>query len=601
MNRWLLPLSLALLAACAVRPYSALAGHADYKTPVRLHQLAKLDAEVKYVGHRHWQKPVSVHLWHGSPYIVVSRDAQLSTVAASAHGLLVQRSRHRWELRAPLFVVQGATLAMQAPSVQELRLDALPDTYATIVAFNSNVRITGSPAKHLWVHSWDPRTRRFDNDLDNGRGSVSVRGVGKLVVSYGTFSYLGFTFGRASGVSVNGFNIHTKGSGAVDHSTFAHNVFGAYTWEAKNMRWTDNRFIHNIVYGFDPHDRSNYFVVKDNYAAENGRHGIIFSRFCFHNLIEHNVSVRNGWHGIVIDDGRNAKIGPSARNVVINNVVRDNKLVGISIDGSNHNLIRGNKISGSVIGIRIFGRSYGQAISNTVVGNTIHNPHWIGILIADPAIGTRLMTNTISGSIIGVAEHRARNTEIADSEITGARLHAVSLIRSTDTRILDDDLSGSGPSAINKVGDSRVYVSRNYGSWNYPLLHDVARLMSWFVGPGLWGLLFLIVVIGPTLTWLVERTFRRRRQSGQPPSGGGMERKSPSDYSANADAEAPLASTAVAQLAESLAMRTSGRSSRGNSDSGNSSSVLLGVTVAVIGWKHRRLVGYATTLMSLCR
>ena len=53
-------------------------------------------------------------------------------------------------------------------------------------------------------------------------------------------------------------------------------------------------------------------------------------------------------------------------NAVVNNFVRDNEKVGIQIDGSAHNLIRGNRITGSRQGVRVLG----PATDNTVAYNS---------------------------------------------------------------------------------------------------------------------------------------------------------------------------------------------------------------------------------------
>ena len=45
------------------------------------------------------------------------------------------------------------------------------------------------------------------------------------------------------------------------------NYNGAYSFGARRMSWTGNRFVHNRVYGFDPHTGSSGFLVRGNYAA----------------------------------------------------------------------------------------------------------------------------------------------------------------------------------------------------------------------------------------------------------------------------------------------------------------------------------------------
>ena len=481
-----------------------------YKTPARLEQLARLDAQVRFVRRRQRGKRVFVVRWRGNPWIIVGRDATLADARRAAHALVLRGPHGVWALRAPLFVANGATLTIAAPAVRELRLLSRARSYATIVAQNANVRFVGSARRRLLVRSWNRARSRPDLNLDNGRGSVSVRGNGRLSASYAVFSYLGFTFGRVSGVAVNGTGPQLKGSGRVDHSIFSHNVFGAYTWQAIDMHWTSNRFVHNMVYGFDPHDGSNWFVVEHNYAAANGRHGIIFSRLCKHDVIADNVSARNGWHGIVIDAGRAGRVAPSRDIHVYRNVVRNNGKVGISIDGSNDNVVRDNRVSGGLIGIRVFGRPHGQATGNVITGNRIIGAREIGVLVAKPASDTRLAGDTINGSVDGIAVRGARSTFVAYSKVAAARLHAVSITDASATRISGNRFSGAGPSPIKTLRDTRSVERANLVHWDYPLLHDAARLMSWFIGPGVWALLFFVVLTSGVVARGVETATKRR-------------------------------------------------------------------------------------------
>ena len=86
---------------------------------------------------------------------------------------------------------------------------------------------------------------------------------------------LGFGQGLTSGVAWVG-TTGTTAYGGVSHSAFTRNRFGAYTSRARDMNWSHNTFAYNQAYGFDLHDFSNQFVVRDNLAHHNGRHGIIF-------------------------------------------------------------------------------------------------------------------------------------------------------------------------------------------------------------------------------------------------------------------------------------------------------------------------------------
>src|SRR5205823_722353 len=269
---------------------------------------------------------------------------------------------------------------VSAPAVHELRLVDTHHSFTDIVGWGSNLRFLGKHARPLLVRSWLDSTERVDLRLDDGRGSVQTREGGTIDADWTSFTALGFYAGRVSGVAVVSRYGAPRGGGTLTHSTFTGNFFGAYSYNAEGMRFIDDRFTKNIIYGLDPHDNSDGFLVRGNYAVANGRHGIIFSRFCDHNLIVDNVSEFNGWHGIVLDDGKSAD-GPSNENVVAHNVVRGNGLVGVSIDGSYRNLISDNLIVGGDQGIRI----YGPAVGNRLERNAIHRPRSFGILLDRPS------------------------------------------------------------------------------------------------------------------------------------------------------------------------------------------------------------------------
>jgi parallel beta-helix repeat protein len=282
-------------------------------------------------------------------------------------------------------------------------------------------------------------------------------------------------------------------------SDFVRNYFGAYSFEARNVQWIANRFLDNTIYGLDPHDESNGFLVAHNFASGNGRHGIIFSRLCDHNVIRDNVSVHNHWHGIVLDDGKRGD-GPSIDNRVYDNDVADNGKVGISIDGSGDNRVYGNRVSGQPIGIRLFGRSLGDVIS----GNRVTDSGIIGIFVDAPSSTNAIVANRVSGAPTAVKIRGASSTLVRGNDLAGAHGHGVTVTASRghaarNVVIDDNTIAGSGTSPVFVPQHGGVQERRNDVTWNYPLAHDAARALAWVVGPGVWVLIFGIALLGPAL------------------------------------------------------------------------------------------------------
>jgi parallel beta-helix repeat protein len=448
----------------------------------------------------------------GMAAVVVARDATLGDLARVAPAAVRRTGSRTWEVERPVFVVRGATLSVTAPAAHEVRLLSAPGRFASVVAVRGSLRLRGARGGRLLVRSWDPASQGADTALEDGRASVSVRGSGRLDAADAAFEDLGFYEGRVSGVAVAAPRGQRPSTGVIRRSRFARNYFGAYTYNARDMRWVGDTFVDNAVYGFDPHDHSNGFVLADSVATGNGRHGIIFSRFCDRNVISGNVAARNGWHGIVLDDG-DLGDGPSQSNLVARNRVADNGKVGISIDGSHGNVVRDNRISGGRYGVRLFG----PARDNRVARNTIARAQVLGILAEDPASGTGVLGNTIVAAQTGIADLGAPGTTIAANRISGASMHAVKVEgdarhRIAGTTIGNNVLSGSGasPLSVAVAPDDAMRSGTNREDWSYPPAHDISRLVFW-LGPAAWILIAVLVLAGPGVVAGVDRFARWRR------------------------------------------------------------------------------------------
>ncbi len=462
----------------------------------------RIDAAAGAAAHVHSGRIVAVTL-AGVPAVVVSRNATLAAVRAAVPRALRHPRAGVWELDRLLVVTRGATLSVSAPDVRELRLLSDGDRFATLVGSWASLRFVGERGRTLLVHSWDVRRQAPDVTLRDGRGSISVRGGGRLDASDTSFEDLGFFEGRVSGVAVTSSRrahgtdppLVMRPTGTLIRSRFVRNVFGAYSYEAYGMHWLDDAFVDNMIYGLDPHDNSDRFLVEDNVASGNGRHGIIFSRFCDDNVIADNRVFRNGWHGIVIDDGKNAD-GSSNRNRIVDNAVHDNGNVGISIDGSSQNVVTGNDVARQRYGVRVFRRSFGNVVSV----NQIAQSRDYGVFV-DGARRTRVTGNSIVRAFTGVRLRNAGGTSLIGNVMVAMQGHGVKADgggpASAGTVVSNNTISGRGTSPIlSNVGHGALVVQRNAQSWNYPFAHDLARTLAWFVGPGVWLLLLVAVTLG---------------------------------------------------------------------------------------------------------
>jgi parallel beta-helix repeat protein len=499
----------AATASLAIVGFLALAAapaRADIHDPVRDAITRRMDTAIGIAAHVQRRGIFAVRL-AGVPAVVVSRDATLTEVHAAVPGAVRQPQPGVWDLDRLLVVTRGATLTIAAPVVRELRLLSREARFATLVGRRASLRFIGRRGRNLVVRSWDVTTGAPDIRLHDGRGSVSVRRGGRLDARDTSFEDLGFSAGRVSGVAATSPRrsfppnavsatlgtavlsaaatdppLRSRPTGTLVRSRFVRNMFGAYSYEAYGMRWIDN---------------DDGFLVQGNLAAGNGRHGIIFSRFCDRNVIRRNRSIRNGWHGIVIDDGKHAD-GPSNGNVIAHNEVLDNAKVGISIDGSSHNVIVDNRVDHQRYGVRIFRRSF----DNVVRGNRITRSADYGVFI-DGARNTRVLENILVAAGTGARLRNARGSVLTANTLLAMRSHGVKIDVGAGSRpagivVADNRISGSGTSPIlSAVSRDDLLIRGNREDWNYPLIRDVARTVSWYVGPGMWLLLLLAVVLGP--------------------------------------------------------------------------------------------------------
>lgn len=459
------------------------------------------------------------------PGLVITRDATLSTLRAAAPNDVREVAQGVWEIRRSLFVTRQATLTIDARQAHTVRLVSGTRGFTSIVAgaggANEKRRVArprertgrlvfrGRRSRPLVVQSWDPVRREPDQNLRDGRASILARGGSRLYASDTHFKDLGFYEGRVSGVAVFSRR-STPGGGRVERCRFEGNWFGAYTYEARDMRWLENEFVGNYVYGFDPHDNSDGFVFEKNYAAGNARHGIIFSRLTDRNRIRYNLSERNGWHGIVIDDGKEGDeaipLGPATSNEVSHNVVRDNGRVGIVVDGSHNNVVRNNRIIGGRYGIRV----YGPAVDNRVERNAISGARAFGVFVDSPSSRTSLSGNQITDTTTGVRIRGTSQTSVLGNRMTSVDSHGVKIDPARDRNsqavsVKGNRITGQGTSPIYVEAGERVDVEGNREAWDYPAVRDAARTLAWGVGPSLWMILALVVVGGGVLLTVLGR------------------------------------------------------------------------------------------------
>jgi parallel beta-helix repeat protein len=472
---------------------------------------------------RHWDGVVSAAarlgatgravpaIVHGEPVLVVRRDATLRGLARALPRIVTPGPAGTMTVQRTVIVLGAHRLRIDG--VREVRLLSRHGRTAHLIGLGAHFafRATAHGAR-LKVRSWDPAAAGGDRRLDDARAVISVRRHGRLDAADTDFRDLGFSEGRWSGFALNQRHGAPRPTGRVERSTFVGNYFGAYTYAAVGMRWIANRFDDNIVYGLDPHDDSDGFLVAGNRATGNGRHGIIFSRLCDDNVIRDNVASGNRWHGIVVDDGRHAD-GPSNDNIIMDNVVRDNGLVGISVDGSSKIVIARNRVLGGRDGIRVFGPASLVAIT----GNDLRRPTDAGILLDAPSTRIAVVANRVVATANGLRLRGTKDVRAVRNAMEALGAHGV--LATGDRRhplratvIRDNRITGAGasPIAVGGSGSTGIRAAANDTRWDFPAIHDAARALRW-IGGGAWLALVVLALLGPRVTAAAAMVLRRAR------------------------------------------------------------------------------------------
>jgi nitrous oxidase accessory protein NosD len=319
-------------------------------------------------------------------YIDGPGSATLSDIKAAlpkAPLTLVNSTNKIWYTSANLIVEFGAQLKLYGPAiggdVAELRLrsDNTSDPNA-VVELRADWGYLD--IRNTKITSWDNAANGPDTEIEpyrrayvRARSSLDPDGVtaheSRMDVINSEICYLGSHHTESYGlvwkvVDTTATNLPAGSTqtifdvvnvyGDILNSHIHDNFFGMYSFGQFGGHFATNEVDHNIGYGFDPHDDSDYLVIENNNVHHNGWHGIIASKRCDHLIIRNNMSWANSRNGIMLhrhcndsvisgnQSFLNADSGIALFDVervsVTNNVCLSNSNAGIrlSVDSANN-------------------------------------------------------------------------------------------------------------------------------------------------------------------------------------------------------------------------------------------------------------------------
>lgn len=308
-------------------------------------------------------------------YVTGPGSITLSGIKAGMpNAKLTQVTPGVWHLRANLVMEKGARLVLHGTKiggdVNELRLqsnnDGEPNSFVSITADYGTIDIRSTK-----ITSWDDAVNGPDTESGvfrrafiRVRSSLDADGVtpreSRMDIIDSDIGYLGSHDSEAYGLTWKVIETTNRPYGAVTNlynlvnvygdilnSRVHHCFFGHYSYGSFGQRMADNEMDHNVGYGFDPHDDSDYIVIENNNVHHNGWHGIIASQRCNNIIIRNNTSWKNGKNGIMLHrycvDG-----------VIENNRSFHNGDSGVALFDNNRTIVRGNMCVGNFnAGIRL--------------------------------------------------------------------------------------------------------------------------------------------------------------------------------------------------------------------------------------------------------
>ena len=293
-----------------------------------------------------------------------------------------------WKLDANILIVDGGSLRLHGTEiggdVNELRMKSEntldPHAISEIRADYGNIDIRSTK-----IISWDsvvagPDTEyeTFQRAFIRARSRVAEDGTlqeSRMDIFDSEVGYLGYFGAEAYGLSWKvvgdaglNFELYDQAAvyGDIHNSYIHHNYYGIYTYGAQGGVWRNNEVAHNVLYGIDPHDDSDFILIEDNYAHSNGLHGIICSVRCNGLTIRNNVSTNNDGHGImlhrVVDN-----------NLIEGNTTSNNARTGIVVFDGNNNIVRNNTAESNMHGIRLSMGSSDNVVEFNHTGNNLRH------------------------------------------------------------------------------------------------------------------------------------------------------------------------------------------------------------------------------------
>ena len=385
-------------------------------------------------------------------------------------------------LHEHLAVMEGAVVLIQAG--ERLLLAADESGFSTVVALGGDLRVEGTAESPVAIESWNPSTGGPDDVTADGRPYLRVIG-GELRVAFAELADLGFWSGETGGLAYDGDPGVDRELGAlsvgpdgaptaeltepvaepahleITSTTVRDSAFGLTVATVESPVISGSSFIDNLADGLVLDRSVSGATIDQVEASRNARDGIVVDSTATGTRLIGPVVAGNGRNGLVLDgtppaEGPNptgAGASPSGDSAVEGGTFDDNARAGIDVVGGTTVSISGVAVTGGDMGIVLDAGPTGVDLAdNTLTGQTRH-----AISIRDDAQDVAVTGNEITAVEIGVYVRNA-HADVTSNVIAEVELHGIVLAgRLSGSRITENELAGSGPSAID---DDRALNAR---------------------------------------------------------------------------------------------------------------------------------------------
>jgi hypothetical protein len=290
------------------------------------------------------------------------------------------------------------------------------------------------------------------------------------------------------------------------------NAFGIFVSSAEDVTIERTSVTGSLVDGITFHRAVSGSTLTDSRSTGNAVDGITLGRSTTGVTMREITSSQNGRNGISVD-GQSLADGPSASgtaveafgdNAITASTVARNGRYGIEISGGGGIELIDNLFLANPDGL-VVGRSADDVI---VSGNRFWEQTATSVAIRDTVTDATVEDNIIRGGDTGI---RVRNAgaQVHGNELSDISNHAVTLVGDVGgTTVDDNELGGSGPTALRSEGSDGAVIGENDVDGWRPALTPEAVLGYVFQPLTVVWVLLALLLLGTALT-------RKDRQYGK--------------------------------------------------------------------------------------